>query len=189
MNPDDDDFNQRLKVAFQSFVGLVNLGAAQKGEPPLEQGSEVFAGVTISTARYMVSKADSAAARDNAKAAVHQRFNFSPSIAQVENHFILSTSVGLTRALIEALKAPAPATDVTLLVEADGPAVARLVTLNRNRLVMQNMLEKGHDHSAAETEIDQFGRLLYSLGRARLTVQDGTETLRFDLGFTLANPH
>ena len=137
----------------------------------------------------MVPKAETAAAKDNAKTAVHQRFNFTPSIAQVENHFILSTSVGLTRALIEALKAPAAATDVTLLVEADGPALARLVTLNRNRLIMQNMLDKGHDQAAAETEIDQLGRLLQSLGRGRLTVQDGTETLRFDLGFTLSNSH
>jgi len=187
LNPDDDDFNQRLKVAFQSFIGLANLGAGQKGQPPLELGSEVFAGVTISTAHYMVPKAETAAAKDNARTAVHQRFNFTPSIAQVENHFILSSSVGLTRALIEALKAPAAATDVTLLVEADGPALARLVTLNRNRLIMQNMLDKGHDQTAAETEIDQLGRLLQSLGRGRLTVQDGAETLRFDLGFTLSN--
>ena len=187
LNPDDDDFNQRLKVAFQSFIGLTNLGAAQKGEPPLELGSEVFEGVTIATARYMVPKAETAAAKDNAKAAVHQRFNFSPSTAQVENHFILSTSVGLTRALIEALKAPTAATDATLLVEADGPALARLVTLNRNRLIMQNMLDKGHDQAAAETEIDHLGRLLQSLGRGRLTVQDGAEALRFELGFTLSN--
>jgi hypothetical protein len=187
LNPDDDDFNQRLKVAFQSFVGLVNLGAAQKGEPPLEQGSEVFEGVTISTSRYMVPKAESADAKDSVRTAVHQRFNFTPSIAQVENHFILSTSVGLTRALIQLLKAPAAVTDVTLLLEADGPALAHLVALNRNRLIMQNMLDKGHDQAAAETEIDQLGRLLHSLGRGRLTVQDGSETLRFDLGFTLSN--
>ena len=62
LKPDDEEFAIRLKAAFQSFVGLVNLGAAQKGEPPLEQGSEVFEGVTISTASYMVSKADRAAA-------------------------------------------------------------------------------------------------------------------------------
>ncbi len=49
---------------------------------------------------------------------------------------------------------------------------ARLATLNRNRLIMQNMLDKGHDQAAAETEIDQLGRLLQSLGRGRLTVQD-----------------
>src|SRR5262249_49795772 len=103
LNPDDDEFSQRLKVAFQSFVGVVNLGAAQKGQPPLEQGSEVFEGTTIATARYMVSKAESAAAAgggDAVKTAVHPRFNVTPSMAQVGNHFILSSSLGLTRALI-----------------------------------------------------------------------------------------
>jgi hypothetical protein len=193
LNPDDDEFSQRLKVAFQSFVGVVNLGAAQKGQPPLEQGSEIFEGTTIATARYMVSKAEAAAGGQNdaVKTAIHPRFNLSPSMAQVENHFILSTSVGLTRALITALKAApaaATATESTLLVEADGPSLARLVTLNRSRLIMQNMLDKGQDQATAETEVDQLGRLLRSLGRGRVTVADGAETLRFDLGLTFSKP-
>jgi hypothetical protein len=190
VNPDDDEFSQRLKVAFQSFIGAVNLGAAQKGQPPLEQGSEVFEGTTIATAHFMVTKAEAAgnSGPDQVKAAIHPRFNLTPSMAQVENHVILSTSVGLTRALITALKAPAAATDATLLVEADGPTLAHLVTLNRNRLIMQNMLDKGQDQATAETEVDQLARLLRSLGRGRLSVADGAEALRFDLGLTLSNP-
>jgi hypothetical protein len=180
LNPDDEDFNQRLKVAFQSFVGLANLGAAQKSAPPLELGSEVCEGVTISTSHYMVPRADA-----EEKGPVHQRFNFTPSIAQVDNHFILSSSLGLTRALIRTLKTPAASSDVTLLAEADGPALARLVTLNRDRLILQNMLDKGHGQAEAETEIGRLERLLKFLGRGRLTVRDGPETLRFDLGFTL----
>jgi len=58
LNPDDLDFQQRLKVAFQSFVGLSNLNAAQKSAPPFELGSEVFDGVAISSARYMVARDD-----------------------------------------------------------------------------------------------------------------------------------
>ena len=53
VRPDDDDFAARLKVAFQSFVGLANLGAAQSKAPPLELGSETFEGVTISTTHFM----------------------------------------------------------------------------------------------------------------------------------------
>jgi hypothetical protein len=190
LNPDDEEFSQRLKVAFQSFVGLINLNIAQKGDPPLELGSEVFEGTTIATARFMVPKAPGAGGgeKDAIKAAVHPRFNATPSIAQVGNHFILSSSVGLTRALITAMKNPGAATGATLAVEADGPGLARLVTLNRNRLIMQNMLDKGHDQAAAESDVDGLGRLLKSLGRARLSVEDRAETLRFDLGLTLANP-
>ena len=103
LKPDDTDFAQRLKVGFQSFVGLVNLGAAQTKAPPLELGSEPCEGVTIATARFMLPKAAAAATRNEA---VHQRHNFSPSAVQVGNHFILSSSVGLTRDLIKALEAP-----------------------------------------------------------------------------------
>jgi hypothetical protein len=190
LNPDDEEFSQRLKVAFQSFVGLLNLNTAQNGAPPLELGTESFEGTTIATARYMVPKAHGAAGgeKDAIRTAVHQRFNATPSIAQVGNHFILSSSVGLTRALITAMKNPAVATPATLAVEADGPALARLVTLNRNRLIMQNMLDKGQDQAAAESAIDGLGRLLGSLGRARLSVEDRAGTLRFDLGLRLSNP-
>jgi hypothetical protein len=192
LNPDDAEFSQRLKVAFQSFVGLVNLNTAQNGQPPLDLGTESFEGSTIATARYMVPRAEGAGggADDPARTAVHPRFNATPSIAQVGNVFILSSSAGLTRALITAMKDPgaATATAATLAVEADGPALARLVTLNRNRLIMQNMLDKGQDQAAAETEVDGLGRLLKSLGHARLTVEDRAEMLRFDLGLTLSNP-
>jgi hypothetical protein len=190
LDPDDEEFAQRLKVAFQSFVGVVNLNTAQKGEPPLDLGSETFEGITISTARYVLPRSQAAGdgEKDPAPTAVHQRYNFTPSIAQVGNHVILSSSVGLTRTLIAAMKHPGGATAATLAVEADGPALARLVTLNRKRLIMQNMLDKGQDQAAAETEVDGLARLLTSLGHARLTVQDHAEMLRFDLGLTLSNP-
>jgi hypothetical protein len=191
LNPDDDDFNQRLRVAYQSFVGLSNLNPAQQAGPPLELGSEVFEGINISTAHYMVPKADARAdAKAGEKRAVDQRFNFTPSVAQVDNHFILSSSVGLTRSLIQALRTPGAANSsaATFQAEADGPTLAHLVALNRNRLVMQDMLQKGLDQAAAEAGVDRFEQLLRTLGHGRLTVQDRAGSLRFDLGFSLSNP-
>ena len=80
VRPDDEDFAARLKVAFQSFVGLANLGAAQSKAPPLELGSETFEGVTISTTHFMapVNKPNNEA-EDKDKGPVHSRHNFSPS--------------------------------------------------------------------------------------------------------------
>src|SRR5262249_17957224 len=51
LKPGDDDFAQRLRVAFQSFIGLVNLGAAETKAPPLDLGSETFDGIMIATSR------------------------------------------------------------------------------------------------------------------------------------------
>lgn len=181
LKPDDDDFAQRLKVAFQSFVGLANLGAAQSKAPPLELGSETFEGVTISTTRFMPPK-DAPA---DGKEPVHYRHNYSPSAAQVGNSFIISSSLGLTRDLIKNLKDPAKPGQATLAVEADGSVLAGLLDLNRNRIVMQNMLEKGHDKAQAEDEVNTLLSILRYLGHGRLTVQDGADTLKLNLGFAL----
>jgi hypothetical protein len=187
LDADDEEFSQRLKVAFQSFVGVSNLNPAQKSASPLELASEVCEGITISTAHYLVPRSDAEQdARSKEKPAVDRRYNFTPSIAQVENHFILSSSLGLTRALIRALKTPVPPGSETLRIEADGPTLARLVAINRDRLVMQNMLDKGHNQAAAEAEVQRLERLLTALGRGRLTVVDGPEALRIDLSFALA---
>ena len=43
----DSDFAQRLKVAFQTFVGLSNVDAVQKKGPPFELVSEQVEGVTL----------------------------------------------------------------------------------------------------------------------------------------------
>jgi hypothetical protein len=180
LKPDDEDFAQRLKVAFQSFVGLSNLDAAQKKAPPLELGSETVDGVTVATTRYIPPKTPPAE-----KEPVHQRHNFSPSAAQVGDHFILSSSLGLTRDLIKALRAPEKPAEATLVAEADGSELAKLVEINRKRLVMQNMLEKGYDKARAEEEVGTLTEVLRYAGHGRLSVRDGTESVRLAVDFAL----
>jgi hypothetical protein len=188
LKPDDDDFAQRLKVAFQSFIGLANLGTAQTKAPPLELGSEAFEGVTIATTHFMPARpapGESATDPTGPKPAVHYRHNFSPSAVQVGDHFVISSSLGLARDLVRALKAPAAPGDATLRAEADGAVLARLVDLNRNRLVLQNMLEKGHDKEQADAEVGMLAALLRYLGHTRLSVRDAADTTRVGLEFAL----
>jgi hypothetical protein len=176
-----------LKLDDEEFViGLVNLGAAQQKAPPLLLGSETVGDVTIATASFVPPKA-----ADEGKAApIDTRYNFSPSSAQVGDTFILGSSLGLTRKLVEALQSsnstePDPA-DATLLAEADGDALARLVTLNRERLAMNTMLEKGSSRTAAEAEMDLLARLLRYLHHGRLTVEDRPEGVRLSIEFQLS---
>jgi hypothetical protein len=183
LKPDDDDFAIRLKAAFQSFVGLVNLGAAQTKAPPLMLGSETVDGVSISSSRFLKPKVGPAPGEP-----VNSRHNFSPSAAQVGDRFILSSSLGLLRDLIPALKEPASPTDATLLIEADGAELSALVLENRPKLVMQNMLGKGNDKPKAETEIDFLARVLKTLGRGSLSALDTADDLRLRLDFSLQNP-
>lgn len=192
VKPGDDDFAQRLKVAFQSFVGLANLGAAQTKSPPLELGSEAFEGITVSTARFMPpaptsveEKAKAPTPEPAKKAPVHLRHNFSPSTALVGNHFIIGSSVAITRDMIGALKSAGKPHDATLAAEADGNALATLVDLNRDRLVMRNMLEKGHAKEQAEAEVGLLSALLRYLGQGRLAIQDEPEMTKIGLEFKL----
>jgi hypothetical protein len=180
LKPDDDDFAQRLKVAFQSFIGLANLGAAQSKAPPLELGSETVDGVTIATSHFMAAKTT-----PGAKESVHQRQNYSPSAAQVDNHFILSSSLGLTKDLIPVLRQPVKQTDVTAMLTADGSTLVHLLELNRGRLVSQNMLEKGNDKATASAQIDLLLNLIRYAGAGTLTARDNPDAVEFRLDFAL----
>ncbi|WP_199756700.1 hypothetical protein [Tautonia sociabilis] len=187
LDADRPEFPQRLRVVFQSILGLVNLGAAETGAPPLMLGAETHEGVTISTATFM---APPEPADDEPAGEVHARHNFSPSIAEVEGRFILSSSLGLTRSLIDAIQDdPEPqSTDATLLMTADGPALAGLVELNRERLVLQNMLERGNDRTAAERDVETLAALLRSLGQATLRVSDDDDASTLSLDVQLGDP-
>jgi hypothetical protein len=180
LKPEDEEFATRLKAAFQSFIGLVNLGAAQQKAPPLMLGSDSCEGVAILTSKFQAP----AGARKKDEP-IHTRHNFSPTAAQVGNQFILSSSLGLAKDLIRALKSPAPATDATLVAVADGPTLAGLLEENKDRLVMQNMLEKGNDKAKAEQEIGLLVKLVRYLGHADASVKDRPDSLQFRLDFAL----
>jgi hypothetical protein len=180
VKPDDEDFAVRLKSAFQSFVGLANLGAAQTKAPPLMLGSETVDGVVISTSRFLKPKA---AVGAKAGEPVNSRHNFSPCVAQVGNHFILSSSLGLIRDLIPALKNPSGPSDATLQIAAEGAELAALIEENGARLVMQNMLEKGNDKPRAELEVGLLSRIVRALGRGSLSALDTPESVQLKIDF------
>jgi hypothetical protein len=181
IKPDDKEFATRLMSAFQTFIGLANLGAAQSKAPPLMLGSENLDGVTISTSKFVVSK-DAAPAP---KQPIDQRFNFSPSAAMVENHFIISSSLGLARELVKVAKSPSRPGDATLLAEVNGDDLAQLIDQNRQRLVMNSMLTKGNDKAKSEAEINSLTALARYLNHGRLSVADTDGGVRLLLNFDL----
>src|SRR5262249_4999495 len=152
-------------VAFQSFVALSNIDAAQKKAAVLELGSEEVEGVRIATTKYVVPQKTSSATEPGA-----QRYNYSPSAAPVGRHFILSSSAGLARSLVKELKsADASGKDrkdepATFTVEADGTELARLLEQNRSRMVMQTMLDRGETKEDAEDRVSLILALFRYLG-------------------------
>jgi hypothetical protein len=187
LNDPNSDFAQRLKVAFQTFVGLSNVDAVQKKGPPFELVSEQVEGVTLATARYMVPKTETPAATSP-----DARYNVSPSAAQVGKYFILSTSAGLARALIKDLRSADSSRKLagelpeTAVLEADGGELARLLELNRARLAMQLMLSRGETKEKSEAFVDTGLALLRFLGTGLLTVRDDPGSTSLKLSFKLS---
>jgi len=104
----------------------------------------------------------------------------------------VSTSVGLARSLIKDLrnadasrKLERESTE-TAVLEADGAELARLLELNRGRLAMQLMLNRGETKENAESFVDTGLALIRFLGRGKLTVQDEPANTWFRLNFKLA---
>ncbi len=180
LKPDQDGFADRLKIAFQSLVGLANINATQTHGSLLELGSEKVEGVTISTSHFLPVKKGTGA--KSPPAPVHLQHNFSPSVVQVGDQFVVSSSIGLARDLVSALKSPANGGHHTLVTAARGAALAQLVALNHETLLKQNMREQGLDKAQAERELDLLSSLLHYLGRARLVVKDtpGATSLRLE---------
>jgi len=187
LNEADGEFPQRLKAAYQTFVSLTNIDAAQKKAQPLELGSEQVLGVTLATSHYMTPRGEMPASGTP----VDTRYNFSPATAQVGQFFILSSSVGLARDLIKQLKpkvearAPVVEGNDTLAVEADGVELARLLELNRTRLVTQNMLNKGETKESAERQVEILLATLRYLSHGRLTIHDDPAATRVEARFQL----
>lgn len=179
LKDEDPEFGDRLETAFQSFVGLVNLGSAQSKAPPLRLGSEMFEGVNIATSQFQVRR------DPTSDEPVHLRHNFSPSAARFDGHFVISSSVGLTRDLIHALRQPGETTDAAILAVADGRELARLVDQNREYLINQNVLEKGSPREKAEEEVNLLHQLLDYLGEAEYTADTHDGALRVKLHHNL----
>lgn len=177
LKPGDDEFAIRLTSAFQSFVGLVNLGAAQQKAPPLMLGATDVDGISVSTAAFVPPKGAVDGEAD-------VRFNFSPSAARVGDAYVIASSVQTARALVPLLKAESGseiATGLTMLAEGEGDEAARLIGLNVGALRMRRMLEKGKDREAAEADVAAMGRLVERLGRVRLEASDRDGLTRFEL--------
>ena len=101
-------------------------------------------------------------------------YNFSPSVAFVGEHFIVSSTTALARELAQTVgKGPMKSSDLNTIVKLDAKGIGAILVDNRAQLVAQNMLSEGNSKEEAERTI---GDLLDLLGAA--------EGVSFDLGTT-----
>ncbi len=164
-----DVMRPELKRIFQSFIGFLNITGAQNRQPQLDLGMESVGDLQIYSATY-VPEIDR-----REEAAVPIQFNFSPSLAFVDDVAILSSTTDLARRVAEQMAGSATATETpqsaNTLVEIDLAALREILEDNSQQLISQNMLSDGHTREEAEAEIGTLLSILKLLKQASLTLE------------------
>ncbi len=177
----DSKMRPELKRIYQSFIGFLNVVGAQEGQPQFDLDMETKGSSQFYTASY-VFEVD----RKKREEAPIQ-FNFSPCLAFVDDAVILSSTISLAKQLADSLSSPASpsnpnlknldskesesaagSTGANTVLQIDAQAVKSILQDNRNHLISQNMLEKGHSKKEAEQEIDTLLLLVDLLENAKL---------------------
>jgi hypothetical protein len=154
-----------LKVTFQSAVGFINIAGGMNGVDPLDVNSEKLGEALVVAGTYLPPKEE----KSRGEAALH--YNASPTVAFVGDRFILSSARPLALELVKQAGASASGdTGINTRVELDAVVGQAALAENRGPLIAQNMLEKGHDRSAAEREIDRLLKALQSLSASSLAL-------------------
>lgn len=172
----DENMVPELRRIFQSLIGFFNIVGAMNGQPQLEMDMEKAPEVQTITSRFLPT-ADN---RESHDAAIN--YNFSPSVAFAGDRFVLASSMDLARELATAeATTRAPYNENTnTLVQADFDLVHQSLKDNREHLISQNMLKKGHSRDAAEKEIDTFLGLLRLIDSGK--IQLNRHPARLELG-------
>lgn len=161
-------FGEVAEEAWQKAVGLVNITRGQKGQPGLVIDRAEHRGQKYSVAYF-------SAAGIEDKKQVPSYYNFRPALALAGDRLIVSSTDGLARDLMDVLRKETaarvtPVAGAHTLASVDLTGVGNILKANRDHLVRQNMLEKGHSKAQAELETDLFLKILSYLGQARLTM-------------------
>ena len=180
-----DEFARVVEEAWQKAVGLTSVTRGQQAEPGLIIDRVTHADVKFTVANFAAGKNDD-------KAHLPSRYNFSASMARVGDTFILSSTEGLARDLIDALKkAPTavakPLVGTDTVVNLDGIQLASILSANRETLIERNMVEKGNARANAEGQIDLFTAVAKLARRVEFTagVHGGLSRLTLSLDLNL----
>jgi hypothetical protein len=137
-----------FKITFQSAIGFLNVVGGMNGVDPLDANAEKQGDLTIVAAEYLPPK-DPAT-----RSAAPPQYNASPTAVFVGDKFILSSTKALALELAEMVRKAEPGekqVNTTMTLNTD--ALHAILRDNRDPLIAQNMLEKGHDRAAAEKEV------------------------------------
>lgn len=181
-----DEFARVVEEAWQKGVGLVSVTRGQQAEPGMVIDRLMHGDVKFTVVTNSVGKHED-------RAHLPSRFNYSPSLARVGDTFVLSSTEGLARDLIDALgkKAPASAsapTGMHTVAEIDGARLVSVLNANRSTIIERNMVEKANTRQQAEAEFDTLAGLVRLAKHARIAGAESGGLSRYTLEIDLNLP-
>lgn len=178
------DVKKHFRVAFQSLVALGNLDGASKGRPLLEMKTERRGPADILYATYEPSpEAAADEAKPDAKPAERDIYNnFSPALVVMPDRLMLCSTRQIAAELADlAAGAGAARAGENTLLEISAAPIADLLRDNREQLIAQNMLEKGHGREQAEKEVDVFVALMDAVREAKISLTPTDKSVSLDI--------
>jgi hypothetical protein len=179
---DAETMQRQLKMSFQNILGFLNIVGAQNGQPPLDLAMEKVGAATVLSGSYLPETV--------AKDPGHIRNNFSPSVVLAGERFIVASTKGLALELASAAEPKADGASPTAVTNAaaavDAAVLGEILRDNREPLIAQNMLQKGHDRQAAEKEIDALLAAVRYFQSASLRLATEPGEVKLELGLRLA---
>lgn len=178
-----EPFHDVAEEAWQKALGLINFTRGQKAEPGLILDRPVHGKTQFTVSRFPTPT-------EKEKLEADARFNFRPALAMLGDYLILSSTEGLACDLIDALQAEMakpiqPLAGTNSLIELDGGQLASILNANRENLVQNNMLEKGHTQEQATRETDLILTLVKLVGKAKLEIGTRDGQTKADLEIQL----
>jgi Protein of unknown function (DUF3352) len=185
-----EKFGETVEEAWQKALGLVNFTRGQQALPGLIIDHSTHADI-----KYTLSYYRPPGERD--KTSLENRYNYRPSLARPGDYVILSSTDGLAKDLIDAVKKESadslkPSATAHGVAQVDGAQLHAILAANRESLVRKNMLEKGNSRDQAEIDVGFFLTLVDCLGEGTLTMSRDhgrpQATLELELKLPTAKP-
>jgi hypothetical protein len=167
---------KHMRIGFQTAIAFANLDGASKGRPALELQTEKRGNADIQFATYDMT--DKPTAKDDAY------LNFSPAMVMSTKYMMLCSTKQIAEQLADLADKEgdvSPTIDDNTVIEFDGAAIASVIKDDREQLIAQNMLEKGHDRAAAEKEVDLFQTLVNYVQDAKLRLTPGEHDMKLEI--------
>jgi hypothetical protein len=175
---DAGKMRRELKRTFQSLIGFLNIVGAMEGQPQLELMSDTKAeqDSQFYWAEYLL---DADKEYDNG---LPIQFNFQPCIAFSGDQVAVASTVGIAKQIFSPNSDKTESTltkldNANTTMVLDVQSIASLLFENRETLITNNVLEKGHSRQKAEEEVDLLFVVLgmFKELRASLSFQEATE--------------